>query len=285
MARRRGYDKPALSPHIDAGDRLLRIPDGKMSRIAEVDMLAAATGSGAPRFRIAAKFVLGDPMLPRGGAGDAALFIKVDDQQLPAIAKRGSTGQKAHAVIGAMFAVVAIPALMNGLRNAALELTPFADRDLLPACGRDDGKAERAVAVRPLAGACKIIWQFYGHLRAPHVQAHCFVVVPGIGRWPPPDPLDAHPKSGTGARAPDAGGVIWVEPVSAGRETEGMAARGRGTALCSSSSLGRSFQPMISKTGTARLPCRVFSLINSVSRTTGTWPLLFSHSGAATVFT
>src|SRR5690606_12795232 len=137
MARRRGYDKAALGPHIDAGDRLLRIPDGKMSWITEIDMLTTATGSCAPGFRIAAKFVLGNPMVPRGGAGDTTLFIKVDDQQLPAIAKRRGAGQDSHAVIGTMFAIIAIPALMNRLGNAGLELTPFADRDLLPACGGD----------------------------------------------------------------------------------------------------------------------------------------------------
>src|SRR5690606_34016492 len=118
-------------------------------------------------------------------------------------------------------------------------------------------------------------------LRSLHARPMSRIIVSwwcaGIGRWPPPDPLDAHPKSGTGARVTDAGGVIWVEPVAAGRLVlvdtgvdAGIAARGLGDALCSSSSAGRSFQSRISNTGTARLPCLVFSLMNSVSRTTGT---------------
>src|SRR5690606_10600079 len=96
---------------------------------------------------------------------------------------------------------------------------------------------------------------------------------------------DAYPKSGTGVRG-DAGfgGVICVEPVAAGRLVvvdAGITARGFGDALCSSSSLGRSFQSRIWNTGTARLPCLVFSRMNSLSRTTGT--LSSAHSGAAIV--
>src|SRR5690606_4658882 len=95
-----------------------------------------------------------------------------------------------------------------------------------------------------------------------------------------PIPSTHQPKSGTGVRdVSDDGGVICVEPVDAGRlavVVAGIAARGLGAALCCSSSAGRSFQSRMAKTGTARLPCLVFSLTNSVRRTTGTLPACHS---------
>src|SRR5690606_35698598 len=100
---------------------------------------------------------------------------------------------------------------MDGLGNAALELTPFAGRDLFPAARSDHRKPELAVAVCPLAGACKIICRFYGHCARAMSKLIVSWWCTGIGRWPPPDPLDAHPKSGTGARDAGFGGVIWVE--------------------------------------------------------------------------
>lgn len=58
-------DKPALGTNVDSGDRFLRIADGKMRGIAEIDMLAATAGTRPPGFGIAAEFIIRNPMVPR----------------------------------------------------------------------------------------------------------------------------------------------------------------------------------------------------------------------------
>src|SRR5690606_2202180 len=114
-----------------------------------------------------------------------------------------------------------VPALMDGLWNTSLKLTPFPDGDLFPAGSGDHRKTKRPIAVGPLAGTCKIIWQFYGHCtRAPCPGSLFRGGVRGSegGRLPIPSTLIRSPAPGRGAQASAAssgsspfqpGGSCW----------------------------------------------------------------------------